>query len=78
MTKLVEITTMIEEYEGTDALEKLQYHENEQVYNASVELITTFFSDDEEMTGLEPKAESDVFVFGAAGSSAAQNQHIHF
>lgn len=76
MNKLAEVANMVEEYNGLDALEVLQQHESEQVYNASVDIISTFFSEDDEVvTGIEPNAQSDVFVFGAA---QPQNQHIHF
>jgi len=76
LNKLPEVANQVEEYHGLDALELLQQHESEQVYNASVDIISTFFSDeDEELTGVEPSTQSDVFVFGAGPS---QNQHIHF
>ncbi len=75
MDKLEEVATQVEEFNGLDALEDLQQHENEQIYNASVLIITEFFSvNEEETTGLEPEAASDVFVF----NSNRPNQHIHF
>ena len=75
MDKLEEVATQVEEFNGLDALEDLQQHENEQIYNASVLIITEFFSvNEEEATGLEPEAASDVFVF----NSNRPNQHIHF
>ena len=77
LNKLADVANMVEEHHGLDALEALQQHESEQVYNASVEIITSFFSEEEEVdTGVEPAAQSDVFVFGA--TQIPQNQHIHF
>ena len=77
--KAIEVANLVEENNGLDALEHLQQHENDQVYSASVDIITQFFSgDDEEETGLEPEAASDVFVFGSTNAVAQQNQHIHF
>eukprot|EP00794_Sanderia_malayensis_P015502 gene15502-17081_t len=78
LNKIDEVATHIEEHNGLDALEKLQECGNDQIYSASVDIITQFFSgEDVEETGLEPEVSSDVFVFGAAPGFQA-NQHIHF
>ena len=56
MNKLPEVANQVEEYRGLAALELLQQHESEQAYSASVNIMSTFFSDeDEELTGVESK-----------------------
>jgi len=46
--KTQEMTLCIEEADAIDALEKLQEHENEDVYKCALNIIETWFGDEEE------------------------------
>ena len=57
----------MDEAEGIDALEKLQEHENEEVYSKAVHLLETYFgAEEEEDENLAPNATSSGFAFGLA------------
>ena len=61
----------MDEAEGIDALEKLQEHENEEVYSKAVHLSETYFgAEEEEDENLAPNATSSGFAFGLAAPPA--------
>ena len=61
----------MDEAEGIDALEKLQEHENEEVYSKAVHLLETYFgAEEEEDENLAPNATSSGFAFGLAAPPA--------
>ena len=62
------VATIMDENDGIDALEALQMHKNERVYNAAVQLITQYFGGEEEdedagFTAID--SASGQFSFGA-------------
>lgn len=63
----------IEEIGGLDKIEKLQEHENEQVYHQSKALIDKYFCDEEEVTDVAPESnETDGFQFNGAAAAVPQ------
>lgn len=59
------VTLQIEECDGLDLIEKLQEHENGQVYNMALQIIETFFGEDAEIQeeDLIPDSKENQFVF---------------
>lgn len=58
--------TLVDEYNGIDALELLQEHQNEQIYEKAVDILERFFqAEDEEDENVAPLANNDgTFSFG--------------
>ncbi|CAG5097904.1 Oidioi.mRNA.OKI2018_I69.XSR.g15284.t1.cds [Oikopleura dioica] len=59
--KTTEMTTCIEEADAIDMLEKLQEHENEDIYKAALNIVETWFSEEED----PQPASGDVYSFQA-------------
>jgi hypothetical protein len=61
----------IEEAGGIEAIEELQTHENEEIYEKSLSIIEQYFQDEEDVggSGMAPSAEGNQYAFGA-GSMA--------
>jgi len=58
------VAMMIEECGGLDRIENLQTHENEAIYHKALQIIETFFPDENaEDEGLAPKAAENGFQF---------------
>lgn len=60
------VATLIEEAEGLDKIEKLQEHENEDIYKLALSIIDSYFSSDdiEDVPQLAPPVGLDSFQFG--------------
>ncbi|KAJ3108068.1 Importin alpha subunit (Karyopherin alpha subunit) (Serine-rich RNA polymerase I suppressor protein) [Phlyctochytrium planicorne] len=56
----------IEEADGVNKIYLLQNHENIEIYKKAYNIITTYFSEEEEATGLEPQVDPNTggFAFG--------------
>ena len=71
---------VVEDMEGLDRLEALQDHENEEVYNKVVHIITTFFDgegeDENENENVAPDGQS--FSFGVSQSKKASANDFGF
>ncbi|XP_069023023.1 importin subunit alpha-1-like [Embiotoca jacksoni] len=57
---------MIEELGGLDKIEALQAHGNDAVYKSSLNIIDTFFSEENEDESVVPEAGADCFAFQIA------------
>lgn len=61
---------IIEECGGLDHLEKLQHHDNDDVYSKSAAILSTFFAGEAaEDEAMGPKSTGTEFSFGASGGS---------
>lgn len=59
------VSKQMEEYEGLDQIEKLQTHENTEVYNRALAIIDRYFSEDQETDEeVAPQATNKGFQFG--------------
>jgi len=63
------VATKIEECEGLDKLENLQNHENEDVYKKALKIIETFFSEEDDDTGIAGNPQGDQFQFSNPSST---------
>merc|ERR1719187_1663432 len=67
------VAMMIEECGGLDRIENLQTHENEAIYQKALQIIETFFPDENaEDEGLAPKASENGFQFSEPQSMPDQ------
>merc|ERR1719187_2768573 len=67
------VAMMIEECGGLDRIENLQTHENEAIYHKALQIIETFFPDENaEDEGLAPKASENGFQFSEPQSMPDQ------
>lgn len=62
---------LMDEVGGIDALEKLQEHEHEKVYNRAVHILTTYFGEVEEecSENIAPANDGNTYTFGMAPST---------
>mmetsp|Transcript_34865 Transcript_34865/g.84334 ORF Transcript_34865/g.84334 Transcript_34865/m.84334 type:complete len:596 (-) Transcript_34865:288-2075(-) len=70
----VDYSKVIEEYHGIQAIEDLQEHQSDAVYEKAVHIIETYFVDDDEENdeALAPKTQGDTFAFGLDLASPKQ------
>ena len=70
---------IIDEAEGTDKIEQLQSHENEEIYEKAVSILETFFDvEDGEVENLAPAVDANnTYAFGA-GAPAASGGAFNF
>ena len=52
----------VEECSGLDKIEFLQGHQNEKIYKKAFQLIETYFSQEEEDTGLMPQVSDSILL----------------
>merc|ERR1712025_587342 len=71
---------MVEDMEGLDRLESLQDHENEDIYNKVVHIITTFFDGEDENENENENVAPDgqSFSFGVAATDKKMNNDFGF
>ena len=69
---LERLATLIEEADGLDQLEELQNHEDTNIYNKALNIIETFFTDEDDLENHDPNAPSaDVKATDADAAPAA-------
>ena len=61
-----EIANLIEECDGLEKIERLQNHENVEIYKLAYEIIEQYFSDEPELAILEPTSNGSQFQFDAS------------
>lgn len=66
--------TLVDEADGIDLLERLQEHDNENVYRKTVEIIEKYFNVEDEDENLAPADDGNAFTFGVDASK----QHFNF
>ena len=66
---------LIDEASGIDALEKLQEHENQKVYDRSVEILSTYFATEEEEASenIAPSSDGNTYSFGMPATGKASS-----
>lgn len=64
---------LIDEASGIDALEKLQEHENQKVYDRSVEILSNYFTAEEEEASenIAPVSDGNTYSFGISTGKAS-------
>jgi hypothetical protein len=68
-----EYATIVEECHGLDKLELLQNHQNQEIYEKSVNMLESYFAAEEEDQNISPNIGANSFMFGAANAPAAYN-----
>jgi len=68
-----DLADLVEECGGLDHLETLQRHDNDEVYQRAVKILTEYFDSesDDEGAGMAPQVEGNQFTFGGAASQNA-------
>ena len=66
---------LMDEVGGIDALEKLQEHENEKVYNRSITILTSYFGEVEEdcSENIAPTNDGNTYSFGMTSNTGKAN-----
>ncbi len=76
------VTQMVEECGGLDKIEALQSHENEQLYKKALNIIDSFYGEEEDDQEAAPAATAEGFVFKAeeqqGGAGGAGNGQFNF
>uniref|UniRef100_A0A7S4QXX2 Importin subunit alpha n=1 Tax=Ditylum brightwellii TaxID=49249 RepID=A0A7S4QXX2_9STRA len=69
--KVGDYTSFVDEAGGIEAIESLQHHENEEVYEKAVEIIEEFFGADDDIADeLVPEASENTYSFGVSDKMA--------
>jgi len=67
-----QMATWIEEAEGLDKIEELQQHDNDDIYNKVVKILSEYFEVEEEGDAdIAPAVQGGQFAFGAAPQGGA-------
>jgi importin subunit alpha-6/7 len=69
----------IEQAGGLDKINTLQTHDNTEIYKKSYSIIATYFSDEDEETGLEPaNVDQSTGSFAFSADSMQSENHFRF
>jgi len=69
-TGINEYATIVEECHGLDKLEQLQNHQNQEIYEKSVNILETYFAAEEEDQNVSPNINNGSFHFGMGTGNA--------
>ena len=65
--------TLVDEADGIDLLERLQEHDNENVYIKTVDIIEKYFNAEDEDENLAPATDGNAFSFGVSSTKQEFN-----
>jgi importin subunit alpha-1 len=68
-TGINEYATLVEECHGLDKLELLQNHQNQEIYDKSVNMLETYFAAEEEDQNISPNISNGFMQFGLPGTA---------
>lgn len=74
------MATYIAEADGLNKIEELQHHSNNDIYEKAIQILENYFGveEEEEMAGLAPTMDGDVYTFSAPGQMDGIQQNFDF
>jgi len=69
-TGINEYASIVEECHGLDKLEQLQNHQNQEIYEKSVNILETYFAAEEEDQNVSPNINNGSYHFGMGNGNA--------
>ncbi|CAD6995723.1 unnamed protein product [Ceratitis capitata] len=73
-----EVANLIEECDGLEKIEKLQNHENVEIYKLAYEIIEQYFSDEPEQASIAPTNDGSQFQFDPNADSKLPMNSFNF